>query len=1056
MSSKTCVLLSSSSQHPSWLLFYTFYLPLTDAKEDAALSVREYPDWGVVLEQIPDSVLTNGLGRLIVHQVDQIPLAEPMTEAHSCEPSQKGKYDTVFQAANAKFIKAVKAELGVFMGTFGDQSTAEQPAKMATWKDRVLEDFLLCDAAKQIKCKFFPVLAPKRRVEDHEERDLDYIMVPCSANNIGSTMGCPRTHEGTPTICCARILDLNRKKCPVESMLHALDLVRSWHNSNLDDIVPFGPNSWDYDSKSHHTSFTAQQSSFHEVQKAEAYCLGLTDLYAPTGHERIGDSLVIPAQGYPDFNGRPGVRIHLSSKWHGQSANVDVFSHEGTHRRRRSELLPLIPVEGSWEKLMLTESSGDGDVALSDDEDDLAAQELEWNRIPMEDFLENEYETSPPTTRTMALDTYAPPEEDENSELLPLAPPTKVPLNPIGVPLEPPPMNLWGKVNSFWTDEKDSPEPITSTPNPTQRASTTETEASPTPHATLQKPVTDQQTTVEYLLEQTINSTPPPKLQSSIEGRELQPPKFAEEASQPHKTRAKSRSKRGWYGFLTKLGFLGLSPKYTDDLVSNLQKIEDVKIDELSKALAANTAGLLKVQTLGTRIKSVREDFCQSQLSIYEDSVIERLEMKLDDTLASLVAHMELCNQGVVPLSVPESNLVRICQSLTDSPVCSSTAIRSLFFCKVDGLNIVGRKIVTGYDIKFQIPISDNYRISRVTVLPIFSDKTKTINLQQQEKSTDNKSTEPNSLEKLGIAVKEVLESQKRGRRSTSDQKQPTLNLHRVHKVANNPFIVIETTPGVFEFAIQNENDCTNLPNEIILCEFVKADRLDNCWTNILNNKHMAATQTCRGSEETTEKSCFIEKLYSGYAISSRKQLDIINEETNTRRNNILQKKDVKVCDKFCVMKMTTAKRTLSCDQHQVTTDILEGFRIDSITIADDETSIDLSNLRPVKEEDAEISIGVDAIDNLLNQALKPSKVKSHLKTMTIVSASILGFLILGLALYCTWKYLSKLIPFPFRVHKPTWKYPNPSYPENAQYNALSDDLKRSNKVLHANNSRTY
>ena len=80
---------------------------------------------------------------------------------------------------------------------------------------------------------------------------------------------------------------------------------------------------------------------------------------------------------------------------------------------------------------------------------------------------------------------------------------------------------------------------------------------------------------------------------------------------------------------MTEVGFLGLSPRYTDDAIDGLKTIEDHKIEQLGKAIATNTEGLLKVRTLGTRIKSVRQDFCQSVLEIQENSIVERLGKKV-------------------------------------------------------------------------------------------------------------------------------------------------------------------------------------------------------------------------------------------------------------------------------------------------------------------------------------------------------------------------------------------------------------------------------------------
>ena len=998
MNRKSCVYYSQLYVVQQYLSLFFYSSYIINAVLPAQLTVVENSRWGFVMEEEPNAVLVAGQARLIIHQLDPLPIAEEMLDEHDCDSGQAAKYNAAFSAANSRFQEAVKAEMAEFMT--GKEQKMQPAPKVEGWKERVIKNPLLCDSV-QVKCKMFPQLAPELLTDNFEQSEYDYVMIPCNHKLIGHQDACPTTPTGNPGICCGLDVQVNYKKCPTDTMSHAIQLAKDWRSSNKDDRVPAGP-VW---AKGR---FLRNSAQYIQVSSVHAFCFGLTHLFTPDGEENVGNTLMRNSPAFVDENGRKSIRLHLSSAWHGQDHTVDLRGNESPKRKRR-ELLPL-PEENMSGTNFLEYLEYDGEL-----------NNTYVTVTPIETEKTAPIITVPKDNPDIVLEYYDDIEKPNfNSEVLPLNPP---PLNPIGGSLPPLDGGIQGRdfmnrFNNFWTDNDENDQvdatdkaEATQAPHQPSPTSLSTPKVTSTSTSTTTTPPTEGETTRRL----TVTSKPTP-LMPDI--RRIEPPKYAELPGQPGKSRSKSRTRRGWYGFLTKLGFLGLSPRYTDDAVDGLKTIEDHKIEQLGKAIATNTEGLLKVRTLGTRIKSVRQDFCQSVLEIQENSIVERLEMKLDETLQNMVSHLEVCNSGVVPLSIPEANLIKLCQSVSDSPVCHSPSVRSLFSCKVEGLNFITDNIVTAFDVQLSVPIADTYTLKLISVLPLFSQNKRTIKIQPeqakpdiQKSDQDQQSEDP--MELLGKAILAVQEKARRGKRDVV--------MNQVHSIANRIYAAIESEPDKYTFGFQNEADCKRLGNKLLICDWLQAARLDNCWAGILNGNEKLALQTCKSSTKMTEKTCFVKTLQSGYAISTAQDLDINIVDTNSRQNSVLKETESNVCAKFCTMTLEKRRKSITCDGKRLETSILSDIDIIVKTIASTDVQVDLEHLRPVDYSD---SSGLELIDNFINtrKLIAPSKMQHHLKIMNLITTTGLSIVLIVLMVYtarklCRWPWWCRLRLTPFSEH---------------------------------------
>ena len=986
----------------------------------AQLTVAENSRWGFVMEEEPNAVLVAGQARLIIHQLDELPIAEEMTEEHNCGSGQVSKYNAAFAAANAKFQQAVKTEMAEFMD--GTEQSQTQPSKTEGWKERVVKNPLLCGSV-QVRCKVFPQLAPELLVENYEQQEYDYILIPCNPKLIGHQNACPKTYSGNPGICCGLDVQANYKKCPTETMSHAIQLAKDWRSSNRDDKVPVGP-VWDKG------RFLRSKAQYVQVSSVHAFCFGLTSVFTPDGEESIGNTLMRESPGYADENGRRSIRIHLASAWHGQDHTLDVRGMEGRNRKRR-ELLPLLEenLSGVWapDYLEYNEELNNTYVTIT--------PEMTSKTAPIV--------TVPKDSPDIVLEYYNDSEKPEFSkETLPLNPP--VPLNPIGGSLSPP-NKIQGRdfmdlVNGFWTDNDEKAQP------PNKPASSSTTTLDTTPHASPTSTSTSTTSTSTSTTTSSVQGTSR-GLESSTplvtvvvpDVRRIEPPKYAELPGQPLKSRTKSRTRRGWYGFLTKLGFLGLSPKYTDDAIDGLKSIEDHKIEQLGKAIATNTEGLLKVRTLGTRIKSVRQDFCQSVLDIQEASIVERLEMKLDEMLQSMVTHMEICNTGTVPLSVPEANLVKLCQSVSDSPVCHSPSVRSLFSCKVEGLNFITDQVVTAFDVQLAIPIADSYTLKLVTVMPLFTKNTRTIKITPEQSASDQPKSDvvEKDTDPMAMLAEAIIAAQNKARRSKRD-----VIMNQIHSVSNKLYAAIESAQNKYTFGFQSESDCKRLGNSLLICDWLHAIKLDNCWSSILNGNEKVALQTCKSTTSMTEKSCFVKQLQTGYVVSTAQSLDINVLDSDSRQNAVLKETESTICNQFCTLTLEKRRKSLTCDGKRLETSILSDIDIIVKPIASKDVPVDLSHLRP---EDYSDTSGFEMIDNFIkqNQLIAPTDMERHLKIMNIITTIGSFILLLALCVYmarrlCRWPWFCRMRWHPFPQIESMGQYNEKSAtdPDRRRFNA--------------------
>ena len=417
-----------------------------------------------------------------------------------------------------------------------------------------------------------------------------------------------------------------------------------------------------------------------------------------------------------------------------------------------------------------------------------------------------------------------------------------------------------------------------------------------------------------------------------------------------------------------------------------------------------------KLRSLSTRIKSVRQDFCQSVLEIQEASIVERLEMKLDEMLQSMVTHMEICNSGTVPLSVPEANLVKLCQSVSDSPVCHSTSVRSLFSCKVEGLNFITGHVVTAFDVQLAIPIADTYTLKLITVMPLFTKNTKTIKIMPEQSKPDQAKSNSvkNDADPMAILAEAILAAQNKVRRGKRD-----VVMNQIHSVSNKIYAAIESAQDKYTFGFQTESDCKRLSNTLLICDWLHATKLDNCWYSILNDNEEIALQTCKSTTSMTVKSCFVKQLQTGYVVSTSQSLDINVLDSNTRQNEVLKETESSVCNQFCTLTLGNSRKSLTCDGKRLETSILSDVDIIVKPIASKDIQIDLSHLRP---EDYSDTSGFEMIDNFIkqNQLIAPTDMQRHLKVINLITTIGSFILLVALCLYmtrrlCRWPWFCRV-----------------------------------------------
>ena len=391
---------------------------------------------------------------------------------------------------------------------------------------------------------------------------------------------------------------------------------------------------------------------------------------------------------------------------------------------------------------------------------------------------------------------------------------------------------------------------------------------------------------------------------------------------------------------------------------------------------------------------------------------------------------MEICNGGNVPLSVPEANLIKLCQSVSDSPVCHSPSVRSLFSCKVEGLNFITNHVVTAFDVQLAIPIADTYTLKLITVMPLFTKNKRTIKITPEQPKPDlpKSSSDEKDKDPMAILAEAILAAQNKARRGKRD-----VVVNQIHSVSNKIYAAIESAEDKYTFGFQTESDCKRLGNSLLICDWLRATKLDNCWSSILNGNEKVALQTCKSTTSMTEKTCFVKQLQSGYVVSTVQSLDINVLDSNTRQNAVLKETESSNCNQFCTLTLEKNRKSLTCDGKRLETSILSDIDIIVKKIASKDVPVDLSHLRP---EDYSDSSGFEMIDNFIkqNQLIAPTDMQRHLKIMNVVTTVGSFLLLLALCAYmarrlCRWPWFCR-----FRWHQFPRIDPRNHYNEESEF----------------------
>ena len=168
--------------------------------------------------------------------------------------------------------------------------------------------------------------------------------------------------------------------------------------------------------------------------------------------------------------------------------------------------------------------------------------------------------------------------------------------------------------------------------------------------------------------------------------------------------------------------------------------------------------------------------------------------------------------------------------------------------------------------------------------------------------------------------------------------------MNQIHSVSNKIYAAIESAQDKYTFGFQTESDCKRLSNSLLICDWLHATKLDNCWYSILNGNEEIALQTCKSTTSMTEKSCFVKQLQTGYRVSTSQSFDINVLDSNTRQNEVLKETESSVCNQFCTLTLEKSRKSLTCDGKRLETSILSDVDIIVKPIASKDIQIDLSH----------------------------------------------------------------------------------------------------------------
>ena len=82
--------------------------------------------------------------------------------------------------------------------------------------------------------------------------------------------------------------------------------------------------------------------------------------------------------------------------------------------------------------------------------------------------------------------------------------------------------------------------------------------------------------------------------------------------------------------------------------------------------------------------------------------------------------------------------------------------------------------------------------------------------------------------------------------------------VNQIHSISNRIYAGIESAQDKYTFGFQTESDCKRLGNSLLICDWLHATKLNNCWSSILNGKEKVVLQSCKSTSSMTKKSCFV------------------------------------------------------------------------------------------------------------------------------------------------------------------------------------------------------
>ena len=452
------------------------------------------------------------------------------------------------------------------------------------------------------------------------------------------------------------------------------------------------------------------------------------------------------------------------------------------------------------------------------------------------------------------------------------------------------------------------------------------------------------------------------------------------------------RVRRSWSNILHYYMAGGpLTPKFTMEQIKKLKKEENLKVNDLKDALAADEAAIVRLQREDGKA-SLSKKICDLGDKLTEELIVENLKAQQDAEFLKVQTLVGTCEEGTVPNEVSTSLLEQMCKASSDSPTCWSLKTRSLTSCSVRFVQMLEDRVIVVLRLTQRIPTSESLSLFAVQTVPVYTDK---FAVNNKPKMT---TVAPTTLDQRRIIAEKLAKL------LAKRKKRAAVQSHFVTRELRLPeYLVIS-------------GDVTNINSETRILTFNsmhKQGRLlllfaeerlpqDACLEALvkqteLNPNEKFPTEKCLVKEERTTSQCSVRSLPAGYVVSTPKEneIDIISAKSK-QTNSVFgaASNDMARC-RVCIVKpIAETSQRFRCDG----TDYLvrEESKI-IIEHVNKQVNVDLREFRE-KDDVLPALFGIEKLDNIQTD----KHYQNAMKIFTIIA--IVG-LYIGLALFIICKF---------------------------------------------------